>query len=125
MVHIKSESQIKNSFEVLKSLGKIIAISNHPISMTVVYKDGSLYIIKTYGVTFVSKKSIPEVLEKDPWLKFQVDLNNNILVMSDVDRFCHRTEEVYIYQANDMVFHNKFNIYFPFSGEWESEIEII
>ena len=124
MVHIQSKKPVDSGFEVLKSLGKIIAISSHPISMTAVFENGSLYIVKTYGITSVSKHNIPDILEKDPWLKFQVDLSNNILVMSDVKRFCHQVD-TYIYQADNMTFHKKFKIYFPFSEEWEVEIEII
>ncbi len=124
MVRIQSKKSIKNDFKILRSLGTIVAISKHPISIAAVYEDGSLRIAKSYGITSVSKHNIPAILDTDPWLKFQVDLNNNILVMDAVERFCYPTD-TYIYQANDMTFHKKFKIYFPFSEEWEVEIEII
>ncbi len=122
MVRIQSESQIKSSFEILKSLGDIVAIAKHPISVTAAYKDGSLRIAKSYGITFISKSRVPEYLEKEPWLKFQIDLSNNIL--GEIDRFCYQIDN-FVWQARDMAFHNKFDIYFPFSNEWEVEIEII
>ncbi len=124
MVYIKSEMPVKKNLEILKSLGTIVAIANHPVSMTAVYDDGSLRILKSHGVTSVSKYRVPEYIEKDPWLKFQMLINENTLSMSGVEQFCHRVDD-YIWQANDMTCHNKFNIYFPFSNEWEVEIEII
>jgi len=124
MVHIQSERSIKDDLEALKLLGTIIAISKRSDVVIAVYKDGSLRYSKSYGVTNVSKHRIPLILEKDPWLGFQVDLSNNILVMSDVDRFCNEVE-LHVHRAKDMTFHKKFNIYFPFSEEWEVEIEVI
>ncbi len=125
MVHIQSKIQTKNDFKILKSLGKIIAIAKHPVSITVVYEDGSFRVLNDFGITRVPNRYIPAILDSDPLLKFQVDLFNNILVMSAVEEFCYQTEEIYSYQANDMTFHKKFKIYFPFSEEWEVEIEII
>ena len=124
MVHIQSEIQIKNDFKILKSLGEIIAVSRHPCSITAIYRNSTLRRITSYGVTSVSKHKILDILREDPWLKFQVDLFNNILIMDAVEQFCHPTE-THIYQADDMTFHKEFKVYFPFSEEWEVEIEII
>ncbi len=124
MVHIQSKRSTKNDFEILKSLGKIIAIAKHPISIAAIYEDGSLRISQSHGITSLPQCFIPEYLKIDPWLKFQIDLFYNILVMSTVEEFCNPIE-AHIYQANDMTFHKKFKIYFPFSEEWEVEIEII
>ncbi len=124
MVYNKSKIQIKNIIETLKSLGKIVAISDHQFQTNAIYYDGTLKIIKGWGIITVGKYNIPEYLERDPWLKFQVDIVNNVLIMSDVTHFCHQISD-FIWQANDMTCHNKFEIYFPFSNEWEVELEII
>ena len=124
MVHIQSKIQTKNDFKILKSLGEIVAVSRRPCSITAIYSDSTLRKITSYVVTSVSKYRILDILREDPWLKFQVDLFNNILVMDIVEQFCYPID-TYIYQANDMTFHKKFKIYFPFSEEWEVEIEII
>lgn len=125
MVYIKSEESIKNDLEILKLLNlKIIAISKHPTSITAAYEDGTLRIIKSFGILSVSKFEAPSIIQKDPWLEFQVLINNNILLIDGVEQFCHKVDD-FIFQANDMTLHKKFKIYFPFSDEWEVEIEII
>ncbi len=120
----QSKKQTKKDLEALKSLGEIVAIAKHPDSISAVYKDGSLRISKSYGFDYVSKHKIPETLDIDPWLMFQVDIYNGLLIMSDVKRFCHQTSD-HTWRADDMIFHKKFEIFFPFSNEWEVEIEII
>ena len=122
MVHIKSKMSVKKSFDILKSLGTIIAIAKHPESISAAYDDGSLRIIKSYGITSISK--VQEYVSKDLWLKFQMLLYKNTLSMDGVERFCHPISD-FCWEADDMIFHNKFRIYFPFSNEWEVEIEII
>jgi len=123
MVHIQGKSQVKTDLEALKLLGKIIAISKQEDSLVVIYEDGSCRIANKDTIKYVWWQERNRIIDNDPWLRLQWDLFNNILVMSDVEQFCCQQDNYY--RAKDMTFHNKFNIYFPFSDDWEVEIEVI
>ena len=123
MVHIQSKDKTRSDFEILKSLGKVIAISKK-VFLTAMYEDGSLRVARPSGVTSISKQNIPSILENDPWLKFQIDIFYGIMVMNTVEQFLYKVDD-FVFQAVDMTFHKNFKIYFPFSEEWEAEVEII